>query len=86
MGGCDSRNQVGCTGPRGGDHNPHSSRCSGIAVRSVGCPLLMRSQYMLYPVLMGIQAVVYVQNLSAGITEHRITALLDQGFHKYICS
>ena len=37
-------------------------------------------------ILMGIQAVVDVQNLSAGIAEYGVAALLDQGLYQNICA
>ena len=37
-------------------------------------------------ILVGIQTVIDIQNLSAGITENRITTLFNQCFYEDICT
>ena len=75
IGGSDSRYQIRRSRPRGRKADSHLSRRSGVAVRRVGCPLLMGGQ-IVRNLLTIIESVINIQDRSTGIAEHRINALL----------
>ena len=71
-------NQVCRAGTGGGKHNADLTRSARVAVSGVCRALLVRRQDVLDLVLIFIQRIVNVNDLTAGITEDGLAFLLDQ--------
>ena len=76
----DTGDQIGRAGAAGGEAYAHLSGGARIAVRRVGGALLMGCQIMIDLVSLFIKCVIYIQDRTAGISEHCIHTLLEQAF------
>ena len=69
-------------GAAGGQHHAGAARCTGVAVRRVGCALLVGGQHMGDAVGVFVQLVVEVQHCAAGVAEEGVHPLLTEHLHK----
>ena len=84
--GRDARYEVGRAGTRGRDTDSDLARSTRKAVRGMGSALLVRGEYVLYPVTAEIELVEEVDDLTSGESEYGLTALLDERLNYYFCS
>ena len=82
IGGGDAGDEVRCARAAGGQHHAGAARCTGVAVRRVGCALLVGSQHMGDAVGVFVQLVVEVQHCAAGVAEEGVHPLLTEHLHK----
>lgn len=48
--------------------------------------LLVGSEYVLYAVTGVVELVKEVDDLTSGVAEYSVAALLDEGFYDYLCT
>ena len=77
----NTRNEVGRAWTARRDTYAYLARRAGIPVRSVRRALLVRRQYVIDFILVLVQRVVDIDNLTAGIPEYVGYALLNQGLN-----
>ena len=82
IGGGDAGDEVRCARAAGGQHHAGAARCTGVAVRRVGCALLVGGQHMGDAVGVFVQLVVEVQHCAAGVAEEGVHPLLTEHLHK----
>ena len=82
IGGGDAGDEVRCARAAGGQHHAGAARCTGVAVRRVGCALLVGGQHMGDAVGVFVQLVVEVQYCAAGVAEEGVHPLLTEHLHK----
>ena len=86
IGGCKTCDKVGRTRAAGRHAYPDFTGGSGITVRRMCSPLLMRSTNMSDFLFMQVKLVINIENGSAGISENRIHLLFFQTFDYNLCA
>ena len=83
---CYTGDQIRCA--RTGCRYDHAcfACCACISVGGVCGTLFMCGQDVVYTVTVFVQAVINVQDLTARITENRVTSLLYKRVYKYVCT
>ena len=84
--GGDAGNEIGRARTGGRHHDADLSGCAGIAVSGVCRALLVCRQHAANGIAAEVQRVKQIRHLSAGIAEHRITALFQQRFDYDFCT
>jgi len=77
--------QIRCPGPGGGNAHASAPAGAGIAISRVSCCLLVTHQHMPQPRILG-ERVIERHDRAAGIAEHDVHALLQQGTAEDLCS
>ena len=82
IGGGNAGDQIGGTRAAGSQHHAGAAGGAGVAVRSMGCALLVGGKHMGDAVGILIQLVVKVQHSAAGVAKKSVHSLLAQDLYK----
>ena len=82
IGGGNAGDQIGSTRAAGSQHHAGAAGGAGVAVRCMGCALLVGGKHMGDAVGIFIQLVVKVQHSAAGVAKKSVHSLLAQDLYK----
>jgi len=82
IGGGNAGDQIGGTRAAGGQHHAGAAGGASVAVRCMGCALLVGGKHMGDAVGIFIQLVVKVQHSAAGVAKKSVHSLLAQDLYK----
>ena len=81
-----ARDGVGGTGAAGNDAGTRAAADAGITLGSMGGGLLVAHQYVVEAVAVVVEGIINGHDGTAGVSENRVYALIEQGTHQYFCS